>query len=74
MNKPIFGYDDEGSNVAWTWNVSPIEKITWKTWKPKLNNVKIIYAGSSSKWHNPYQSPYAACKHMGEERKANRYV
>mgnify|MGYP003660099259 FL=1 len=42
MDRPIFGYDDEGSNVAWTWNVKPIEKLGWKTWKPKLNNVKII--------------------------------
>ena len=33
----------------------------------RLNNVKIIYAGSSSKWHNPYQSPYAMYKHLGEE-------
>ena len=28
---------------------------------------KVIYAGSSSRWHNPYQSPYAAYKHVGEE-------
>lgn len=28
---------------------------------------KVIYAGSSSKWHNPYQSPYATYKHLGEE-------
>lgn len=28
---------------------------------------KVIYAGSSSRWHNPYQSPYAAYKHIGEE-------
>ena len=28
---------------------------------------KVVYAGSSSRWHDPYQSPYAACKHMGEE-------
>jgi UDP-glucose 4-epimerase len=31
------------------------------------NNVKVVYAGSSSRWHNPFQSPYAAFKHMGEE-------
>ena len=31
------------------------------------NNVKLIYAGSSSRWHNPYQSPYACYKHIGEE-------
>lgn len=28
---------------------------------------KVVYAGSSSRWHDPYQSPYAACKHIGEE-------
>jgi len=28
---------------------------------------KLIYAGSSSRWHNPYQSPYACYKHLGEE-------
>ena len=33
----------------------------------RRNNVKVIYAGSSSRWHNPYQSPYAAYKHIGEE-------
>lgn len=31
------------------------------------NNVKVIYAGSSSRWHDPLQSPYACFKHMGEE-------
>lgn len=31
------------------------------------NNVKVVYAGSSSRWHDPFQSPYAAYKHMGEE-------
>jgi len=30
-------------------------------------NVKVVYAGSSSRWHDPLQSPYAAFKHMGEE-------
>jgi len=33
----------------------------------RLNDVKVIYAGSSSRWHDPFQSPYAAFKHMGEE-------
>ena len=33
----------------------------------RLNNVKVVYAGSSSRWHDPMQSPYAAFKHMGEE-------
>jgi len=31
------------------------------------NNVKVIYAGSSSRWHDPYQSPYALYKQLGEE-------
>lgn len=31
------------------------------------NKVKVVYAGSSSRWHDPYQSPYACFKHMGEE-------
>ena len=33
----------------------------------RLNDVKVVYAGSSSRWHDPFQSPYAAFKHMGEE-------
>jgi UDP-glucose 4-epimerase len=33
----------------------------------RYNNVKIVYSGSSSRWHDPYQSPYACYKHMGEE-------
>jgi UDP-glucose 4-epimerase len=33
----------------------------------RLYNIKIVYAGSSSKHHNPYQSPYACCKYLGEE-------
>lgn len=28
---------------------------------------KMIYSGSSSRWHNPYLSPYACYKHLGEE-------
>lgn len=31
------------------------------------NNVKVVYAGSSSRWHDPIHSPYACFKHMGEE-------
>ena len=30
-------------------------------------NCKVVYAGSSSKHHNPYDSPYATTKMMGEE-------
>ena len=33
----------------------------------RLHNIKVVYAGSSSKWHDPYQSPYAMFKYLGEE-------
>jgi len=33
----------------------------------RSRNIKVIYAGSSSRWHNPFISPYALSKHMGEE-------
>lgn len=33
----------------------------------KKINSKLIYSGSSSRWHNPYISPYACYKHVGEE-------
>ena len=31
------------------------------------NEVKVVYAGSSSQWHNPYLSPYAMFKKSGED-------
>ena len=33
----------------------------------RLTGAKVVYAGSSSKWHNPYQSPYSTYKYLGEE-------
>lgn len=33
----------------------------------KFNNVKVVYAGSSSKHHDPSDSPYAMYKFLGEE-------
>jgi UDP-glucose 4-epimerase len=33
----------------------------------KKIGAKLIYAGSSSRWHNPSLSPYACYKHLGEE-------
>ena len=33
----------------------------------KANSVKVVYAGSSSKHHNPADSPYAMTKYLGEE-------
>ena len=38
-----------------------VAEWAWKT------NTKVVYAGSSSRWHNPYRSPYACFKHLGEE-------
>ena len=33
----------------------------------RLNKVKVVYSGSSSKWCNPETSPYATCKKLGED-------
>lgn len=33
----------------------------------RKTGAKVIYAGSSSKWHDPTQSPYAHYKYLGEE-------
>jgi len=33
----------------------------------KQNKVKVVYAGSSSRWCNPETSPYATCKKIGED-------
>ena len=33
----------------------------------KENNVKVVYAGSSSRWCNPQSSPYATYKRSGED-------
>jgi len=33
----------------------------------KKNNIKVVYAGSSSKHHEPSDSPYAMFKYLGEE-------
>jgi UDP-glucose 4-epimerase len=33
----------------------------------RKKNIKVVYAGSSSRWHDPYQSPYAMYKYLGEE-------
>ena len=45
-------------------NVLGTEKIM--EWA-RLKNCKVVYAGSSSKHHDPYQSPYAMYKYLGEE-------
>jgi UDP-glucose 4-epimerase len=33
----------------------------------RLNKVKVVYSGSSSKWHSPESSPYATFKKLGED-------
>ena len=33
----------------------------------RRTGAKVVYAGSSSKWHDPHQSPYATTKWLGEE-------
>jgi UDP-glucose 4-epimerase len=30
-------------------------------------NVKVVYSGSSSQWHDPFQSPYSMYKKLGED-------
>jgi len=52
MNRPIFDYDYNGTNIKWTWNVLEVEKIYWKTWKPRLNNVKILSTTQDAKMLN----------------------
>jgi len=53
-------------NPLETFRVNTAATLAVADWA-KHNNVKVAYAGSSSRWHDPYQSPYACFKHMGEE-------
>jgi len=53
-------------NPLETFRVNTAATLAVADWA-KHNNVKVVYAGSSSRWHDPYQSPYACFKHMGEE-------
>jgi len=55
FDNPINSYQ---SNVTGTLKV-----IEWT----KKNNIKTIYAGSSSRHHDPSASPYAMTKFLGEE-------
>ena len=38
----VFGYDYNGKNIEWIWNVRPKDKVFWKTWKPKKENIKLL--------------------------------
>ena len=58
--QPSFDDPEESLRV----NVLGTSKVL--EWSKK-NNTKIIYAGSSSKHHNPSDSPYAMYKYLGEE-------
>ena len=58
--QPSFNDPQESIRV----NVSGTTKVM--EWA-KINNVKVIYAGSSSKHHDPSDSPYAMTKFLGEE-------
>ena len=55
FDNPLLTYD---TNVTGTQMVCEFARTI---------GAKVIYAGSSSRWHNPYQSPYACYKHLGEE-------
>ena len=58
--QPSFNEPEEYFRV----NVTGTMKIM--EWAKK-NNIKVIYAGSSSKHHDPSDSPYAMYKFLGEE-------
>ena len=58
--QPSFDDPEKSLNV----NVLGTSKVM--EWS-RINNTKIIYAGSSSKHHDPYDSPYAMYKYLGEE-------
>lgn len=53
-------------NPLETFRVNTEGSLIVAEWARKYN-VKVVYAGSSSRWHDPMQSPYACFKHMGEE-------
>lgn len=58
--QPSFDNPEESFRV----NVlGTLKVVEWS----RINNTKIIYAGSSSKHHNPSDSPYAMYKYLGEE-------
>ena len=58
--QPSFNNPQESVRV----NVTGTTKVM--EWA-RINNVKVIYAGSSSKHHDPSDSPYAMTKFLGEE-------
>jgi UDP-glucose 4-epimerase len=53
-------------NPSETFRVNTLGTQAVCDWARK-HQVKVVYAGSSSRWHNPHQSPYALYKYAGEE-------
>lgn len=58
--QPSFNNPEETFRV----NVQGTQKVLELARK---TGAKVVYAGSSSKWHDPHQSPYATTKWLGEE-------
>ena len=54
----------QNPTLTFSVNVDGTKKVVEYAYQ---NKSKLIYAGSSSRWHNPMLSPYAISKHMGEE-------
>ena len=54
------------SNPSETFRVNTKGTEAMLDWA-RQNKVKVIYAGSSSRWHNHIISPYATSKYLGEE-------
>ena len=53
-------------NPYYTFKSNTIGVQTVLDWA-RTNGTKVVYSGSSSRHHNPYQSPYALYKYLGEE-------
>jgi len=49
-----------------TFRVNTIGTESICEWARKYQ-VKVVYSGSSSRWHDPFQSPYAMYKKIGED-------
>jgi UDP-glucose 4-epimerase len=54
----------QNPTLTFSCNVDGTKQVTEYAYR---NKSKLIYAGSSSRHHNPMLSPYALTKHMGEE-------
>ena len=50
-----------------TFNVNSMGTQMILDWAYRSKIKKVIYSGSSSRWHNPHISPYAINKYIGEE-------